>query len=114
MNDENNRIKLIGLGVLLTPDPLIYMRFTNSVFLKNIRYFLFKKTITLWDSLTDTVKEDLWIPKSTLAFKDFALADLNKALLSVKDIEFRLIMEINELSIIEFTDFEHEIERINI
>ena len=114
INDENNYIKLIGLGVLLTPDPLIYLRFTNSVFIKNIRYFLFKKTITLWDSLTDTVKEDLWMPKSTLAFKDFALTDLNKALLSVKDIEFRLIMKINELSIIEFTDTEHEIERINI
>ena len=90
------------------------MRFTNSVFLKDIRSLLFKKTIKFWDSLTVTVKDDLWIPKSTLAFKDFALTDLNKALLSVKDIEFRLIMEINELSIIEFTDSEHEIERISI
>ena len=114
INKENNHSKLIGLGVLLTPDPLIYLRFTNSVFLKDIRYFLFKKTITFWDSLTDTVKDDLWIPKSTLAFKDFALTDLNKALVAVKDIELKLIMEINELSIIEFTDFEHEIERIKI
>lgn len=114
INNNNNYSKLIGLGVFLTPDPLIYMRFTNSVFLKDIRSLLFKKTIKFWDSLTVTVKDDLWIPKSTLAFKDFALTDLNKALLSVKDIEFRLIMEINELSIIEFTDSEHEIERINI
>ena len=111
---ENKNCELIGLGVLMTPDPLVFMRFTNSLILKELRYFLFRETLPLWDSLTPTVMDNIWIPKSTLAFKDFALDNLCKALISVKDIKFQLIMEINELSIIEFTDKEYELKRISI
>ena len=104
----------IGLGVLITPDPLIYLRFTHTVFLRELRNFLFLKTLPLWDSLTNTVKDDIWMPKSTLAYKDFIINDLSKALISLKDMKFQLMMEINELSIIDFTDKEYEIKRITI
>tara|TARA_B100001057_G_C22422817_1_gene784222 strand:+ start:148 stop:681 length:534 start_codon:yes stop_codon:yes gene_type:complete len=104
----------IGLGVLITPDPLIYLRFTHSVFLRELRHFLFRETLPLWNSITDTVKENIWMPKSTIAYKDFKINDLSKAILSLKDMKYQLMMEINELSIIDFTDKEHEIKRINI
>ena len=54
------------------------------------------------------------MPKSTLAYKDFIINDLSKALISLKDMKFQLMMEINELSIIDFTDKEYEIKRITI
>ncbi len=104
----------IGLGVLITPDPLIYLRFTHSVFLRELRYFLFHETLPLWDSLTNTVKDNIWMPKSTLAYKDFTINDLSKALIPLKDINYQLMMKIDELSIIDFTDKEYEIKRISI
>ena len=111
---NSKQCKLIGLGVLITPDPLIFMRFTNSVFLKDLRNFLFQETLELWSDVTFTVKDDIWIPKCTLAFKDFSLNDLYNALRSINEIEFKLNMEIKELSIIDFTDKEHEIKRVSI
>tara|TARA_Y100000389_G_C17468010_1_gene527495 strand:+ start:2384 stop:2917 length:534 start_codon:yes stop_codon:yes gene_type:complete len=111
---EKKFCEVIGLGVLITPDPLIYLRFTHSVFLRELRHFLFRETLPLWDTLTGTVKDDIWIPKSTLAYKDFKINDLSKAILSLKGMKYQLMMKINELSIIDFTDKEHEIKRISI
>ena len=31
---QPNFTKFFGIGILLTPDPLIFMRFTNSIFLR--------------------------------------------------------------------------------
>jgi len=106
--------ELLGIGVLITPDPLICMRFTNSVFLRELRFFLFNETLPLWDALTESVKDDMWIPKSTLAYKDLSLDDLSQALISIKDLKFQLRMTISELSVIDFTEHEHEIKRISI
>ena len=111
---NNKSCELLGLGVLLTPDPLIYMRFTNSVFLRELRFSLFNETLPLWSDLTNTVKDDIWMPKSTLAYKDFALNDLSKALISLNGIKFQSSMEISELCLIDFTDHEHEIKRISL
>ena len=104
----------IGLGVLLTPDPLIYMRFTNSVFLRELRKYLFTKTLPFWDTLINSVDEDIWIPKSTLAYRDFSLNELSKALICLEEININCRMEITELSVIEFTENEREVMRVNI
>jgi len=106
--------ELLGIGVLITPNPLIYMRFTNSVFLRELRFYLFNKTLPLWDEINNSVQDDIWIPKSTLAFKDLTLNDLSKALISLKDLKFNFRMEISEISVIDFTENEHEVTRIII
>ena len=112
---ENSKdCDLLGLGILLTPDPLIYMRFTNSFFLRELRVFLLDETLPFWDTLTNTVKDDIWIPKSTLAFKDFTINDLSKALIPLKDLKFQLKMEISELFVLDFTEHEHEVKRFKI
>ena len=104
----------IGLGVLLTPDPLIYMRFTNSVFLRELRKYLFTKTLPFWGTLINSVDEDIWIPKATLAYRDFSLNKVSKALICLEEMNNNFRMEITELSIIEFTETEREVVRINI
>ena len=109
---NNKYCDLLGIGVLITPNPLIHMRFTSSLFLKEFRLNLFNETLQFWDSLTNTVNDDMWMPKSTLAFKDFTLNDLTKALIPLKDMKFQLRMEISEISIIDFT--EHEVRRVAI
>ena len=104
----------IGLGVLLTPDPLIYMRFTNSVFLRELRKYLFTKTLPFWDKLINSVDDDIWIPKATLAYGDLSLIELSKALICLEETNINCRMKITELSVIEFTENEHEVARITI
>ena len=111
---NNKYCDLLGLGVLITPDPLIYMRFTNSIFLRELRFFLLQETLPFWDTLTNSVKDDMWIPKSTLAFKDFTLPDLSKGLMPLKDMKFQLRMDISELIIVDFTDYYNEVRRFKI
>ena len=90
------------------------MRFTHSIFIRELRNFLLNETLPLWDSLSRTVEKDLWIPKSTLAYKDFTLNDLSKALIAIKDYKFQLTLNICEVSIIDFTEKEIEVNRISI
>ena len=111
---KNKYCEYLGLGILITPEPLIYMRFTKSEFLRDLRLYLFNETLPLWDNLTNTVRNNMWIPKSTLAYKDFSMNDLSKIMLLLNEKSFKLKMEIKELSVINFTKQEYEVERINI
>ena len=111
---HNKYTDFLGLGVLLTPDPLIFMRFTNSIFLRDLKKYLFAKTLPFWDTLTNSVDDDIWIPKCTLAYKDFSLNELSKALICLDEISINCRMEITELSVIDFTENEREVLRINI
>jgi hypothetical protein len=90
------------------------MRFTNSVFLRELRKYLFTKTLPFWDTLDNSVDDDIWIPKSTLAYRDFSLNELSKALICLEEINIHCRMEITELSVIEFTENEREVVRISI
>ena len=90
------------------------MRFTNSVFLRELRKHLFTKTLPLWDKLINSVDDDIWIPKATLAYGDFSLIELSKALICLEEININCRMKITELSVIEFTENEREVARINI
>ena len=75
---------------------------------------MFQETLPFWDTLTNSVKDDMWIPKSTLAFKDFTLPDLSKGLMPLKDMKFQLRMDISELIIVDFTDYYNEVRRFKI
>jgi len=104
--------ELFGLGVFLTPNPLLYLRFKNSPFVEELRFALIDETISLWESIDYSVSNDIWIPKSTIAYSDLSLINLSDALISLKHINFKLKMEITELSIIEFTNKECEVGKI--
>ena len=110
----DNTTELFGLGVLLTPEPLIYMRFSNSIFMRELRFSLVTQTLPLWDSLSQSVTDDFWLPKCTLAYKDFSTKNISEALSCLEDINFKYKMKIKELSVIDFTISEIEITRISI
>ena len=73
---------------MLTPDPLIFMRFTNSAFLKELKKYLHTKYLPFWDKPSSTVNNDIWIPKCTLAYKDFSLNDPSRALILIHGISY--------------------------
>ena len=113
LNFNNDKYtELIGLGVLLTPNPLLYLRFKNSAFFREIRYRIIKKTLHLWESIDQTALDDIWIPKSTLAYNDLSLINLSDALINLKHINFKALMEVEELKIIDFTEKEIIIDKI--
>jgi hypothetical protein len=111
---QPNFTKFFGIGILLTPDPLIFMRFTNSIFLRELKKYLHSQTLPFWDKLSSSVDNDIWLPKCTLAYRDFSLNELSEALLCLEGMNFSCRMEITELSIIDFTENEREVIRFNI
>ena len=90
------------------------MRFTNSAFLKELKKYLHTKYLPFWDKPSSTVNNDIWIPKSTIAYQDVSLHNLSKALMCLDEVNVNYKMKIHELSIIEFTESEREILRIDI
>ena len=113
-SNENKVIELLGLGVLLTPEPLIYMRFSQSRFVRIIRAYLFDETSSLWDVLSKTVSDDVWIPKCTLAYNDVPVNRLSSAIDCLNDFDFNCSMKLSELSIIDFSEQEKEVIRVSI
>lgn len=105
---------IIGLGILLTPAPLLYLRFTNTVFLQQLRKYIYKNTSTMWSKLDETTDKNFWIPKSTIAFRDFSVQQISGVIDSLDSIKFQCLMSMEELCIMECLDQEIEIERFKI
>ena len=106
-------IKLLGLGVFLTPKPLLYLRFSRSPFVELLRNHLITHTFHLWKTLSSSVNEEIWTPKCTLAYYDLSLDKLSDALICLDGMNFRYRMEIKELTIIDFTEKERQIDLIS-
>ena len=107
-------VNLLGLGVFLTPAPLLYLRFNKSPFVEKLRNTLMEQTLPLWQTLSPSVNEDIWTPKCTLAYYDLSLDKLSDALICLDGISFQIIMEIKELSIIDFTKKERQVDLISL
>lgn len=106
--------ELFGLGVFLTPNPLLYLRFKNSPFISELRYVLDEATSFLWKPKDLMVLNDVWTPKSTIAYNDLSINKLSDVLMALKHIKFVTKMEITELSFIDYTKKETELERISL
>ena len=111
---HKKKIDLFGLGVFLTPKPLIYLRFKKSSFINKLRHSLLEDTKGLWESLSATVSEDIWTPKSTLAYNDLPLEKLSDALVCLNGIDLIKSMDITELAIIDFTKGERQVELVKL
>ena len=111
---KKKNIDLFGLGIFLTPEPLLYLRFKKSLFIEELRHSLLKDTLHLWQTLSTSVYNDVWLPKCTLAYHDLSLDKLSDAITCLNGINFINKMEIMELSIIDFTTNERQIDIIQI
>jgi len=87
-----------GLGVFFSDSPVVYLRW-------NINFELLKLKNNL-EKIFNTKQKNYsglnWIPKSTIAYKNFDEKDLSKILLLIKKINFKKKMEVKSISVISY------------
>ena len=77
-------IKSIGLSLLLMRDPLIYIRWEKNKKLTKLYQNIEKKFNSSLFLQTKFSKYPFWIPKTTIAYKDFKLKNIEKIYKSLK------------------------------
>jgi 2'-5' RNA ligase len=110
----SKKIKIFGYGAFLSKSSSIYIRFENSDYIQSIRNLLFKNS-KLWSKVDKNIQTNLWLPKSTIIYKDMNTNHLSNVLKQLNKIQIPLNMEINEIVVIDYsTEKENEIKKIKI
>ena len=99
-----------GLGIFVRENPVIHIRWKLNQPLKNLRETILsvlhnsKKNghVSSYDKDLD------WLPKTTLAFKDTSYKSLSETIESINHLNFLGIMEVNSLSLYEYSSIEGE------
>ena len=70
-------------------NPLIYIRWKLSNDLLNIYKEIYKSTARIFSDLSENTEFSLWVPKTTIAYKDFGYKKLNLILKEIYKINFK-------------------------
>ncbi len=92
-------LRSAGLGVFLMENPLIYIRWEKNLYLtklyelvdKNFNEKIFKKT--------KFSGSFYWVPKTTIAYKDFKIKNLDKIFKSLKKISKPLSVKVDKIEL---------------
>ena len=111
---KNIILSNLGLGMLFTPAPLLYVRFSRNLLIENFRNNLLSKENRLWLEVSSTVEFENWIPKSSIAYKDIEFCDIGKIIPSI--LRFRVPPEmcIKKLLLIEVGEAEKIVQKFII
>jgi len=63
--------------VFANEDPNLYLRWEQNLDLINISKIIKKNSSKLFDEVKQTPDNPMWVPKTTLAWKDLKYTDLN-------------------------------------
>lgn len=110
-------VNFLGFGIFLNSENnnILYSRFSNSNLIYNIRNFLIKKIYNSFDLIDDTAKKKLWIPKATLAMRDFPATKINGVAKIISKYNLGKIQNKSKfLYVIDYTDREKIIKKIKI
>lgn len=113
---KNRKIFYLGMAMFLRKKITFYLRFSSEKIFLDLRNS-FLEYSDIWIKLEDTVKNNMWIPKSTiihndLSFKDDLFLDVLNFLNSWKFSQKSF--EMNEISLIDFKNIEHEVFNFKI
>ena len=97
------KLKSPGLGIFANKDPNLYIRWEQSLNLLKISNTINKKTSKFFQRIYQTSNDSLWIPKTTLAWKDLNYADLKMIFNKTKFIFKKYDTIINYIYLIDFT-----------
>ena len=100
------KLKSPGLGIFANKDPNLYIRWEQSLNLLKISNTINKKTSKFFQRIYQTSNDSLWIPKTTLAWKDLNYADLKMIFNKTKFIFKKYDTIINYIYLIDFTHNE--------
>ena len=113
--DSKKKINYLGRGMFVGEKSTFYLRFSNEKILSNLRNkILHSKN---WTKIDETSDNKMWIPKSSIIHKELSVK--NKSLKNI--IRFlnswkfsKKNFLIKEISIIDFTKNEYEVESFKI
>jgi len=100
------KLKSPGLGIFANKDPNLYIRWEQSLNLLKISNTINKKTSKFFQRIYQTSNDSLWVPKTTLAWKDVNYADLKMIFNKTKFIFKKYDTIINYIYLIDFTHNE--------
>ena len=97
------KLKSPGLGVFANKDPNLYLRWEQNLDLINISKIIIKNSSKLFDQVRQSPDKPMWVPKTTLAWKDLKYTDLN---LIFKKTNFMFKKHETVISFIYFIDYD--------
>ena len=103
-----------GLGIFANKDPNLYIRWEQNLKLLKISSLINKKTSKFFEKIYQTSNNSLWVPKTTLAWKDLKYTDLNIVFKKTQFMFKKHHAIINHIYLIDFTNYEVITHKINL
>ena len=100
------KIKSPGLGILANNEPNLYIRWEQNDELLKIVNLINKRTSYLFHKIEKFLTSSLWIPKTTVAWKDFDYYELNLIFRKVNFLFTNHYAVINYIYLIDYTKTE--------
>ncbi|MDP6426314.1 MAG: hypothetical protein QF443_04930 [Dehalococcoidia bacterium] len=91
-----------GLGVFVVETPVVYVRWLLSDKLDNLHTLVHGDMKRIWSKFETHYTQEMWLPKTTLAFHDISYPKLPLVLEELKKIEFKQSMLVQNLSLLTF------------
>ena len=93
------KIKSLGLGIFANNDPLLYIRWEQNKKLINLYNLINKITKNSFKNISDNTKLSNWVPKTTLAYKDFNYQKIESIIEKLKFVNKIFETEIDKIEI---------------
>ena len=100
------KLKSPGVGILANNEPNLYIRWEQSAELLKIVNLINKRTSYLFHKIEKFLTSSLWIPKTTVAWKDFDYYELNLIFRKVNFLFTNHYAVINYIYLIDYTKTE--------
>ena len=92
-------IKSIGLGLLLKNEPLVYVRWEMNDEIKKLHQKIVKNFNKKLFKQTKFTKDPYWLPKTSIAYKDFKLKEVKTVYKYLKNLSKSLTVTINKIEL---------------
>ena len=114
--ETNKKINYLGIGMFVSNKATFYLRFSSEKIFFEIRKKLLAN-LDNWLKVENSVQNKKWIPKSSIIHNELSIKDKSfiKVLKFLNTWKFsKKNFLIEEITIVDFTEVEHELESFQI
>lgn len=98
------KLKSSGLGIFLSDSPVLYIRYLRSKKLLSLKKSIDESLKDIWLPDKQYNSEEVWLPKSTIAFRDMPINKITSIANKLKNKSFVKEVYANNVSIILFDE----------
>tara|TARA_Y200000002_G_scaffold348717_1_gene324862 strand:- start:293 stop:838 length:546 start_codon:yes stop_codon:yes gene_type:complete len=116
ISETNRKIDYLGMGMFVNDKATFYLRFSSEKIFLEIRKKLITSTGS-WFKIENILQNKMWIPKSSIIHNELSIKDKSfiKVLKFLNTWKFsKKNFLIEEITVIDFTEFEHELVSFKI